>query len=88
MVTYDLNKADKDYSALYRAMGQLGECHKDPDLDSVWFISTVFSPSQVFNNLASAMDKNDRLFISRIRPGEYTGWLSTNAVSWLAKKVI
>jgi hypothetical protein len=85
LVTYDLNK-NKDYPALYQAIKNLGEWVKDPDLDSVWFVSTSLSATDASAKLTPHMDSDDRLFVSRIRTGEYEGWLHRDLWTWISSR--
>lgn len=86
LITYDLNKEPKDYNKLFKAIMELGSTHRDPDLDSVWFVSTNHTIQQTYDHVGAAMDKNDRLFIARLHSHEYVGWLSQNTVDWLKSK--
>lgn len=85
MVTYDLNKV-KDYKRLYAAIEQLGTTKRDAGLDSVWFIHTNYTLSQAQTHLNSAIDKDDRFFVSQIREGEYGGWLNQEVWSWISSR--
>ena len=86
LLTYDLNK-EKDYPALYKAIKELGDTHRDPDLDSVWFVSTKLTVVQAYNHVGDVMDKNDRLFVTRLHSNEYQGWISDTTVKWLKSKI-
>jgi hypothetical protein len=83
MLTYDLNKADKDYAGLYQAIRNLGDCHRESGLDSVWFVDTGYSAQDISTILRARMDANDCLFVSRIRSGENAGWLSNATWNWI-----
>lgn len=74
MITYDLNKV-KDYKKLYAAIGALGIAKRDSELDSVWFVSTTSTPEQASAFIKRAMDGDDRLFVCRVRSGDYAGWM-------------
>ena len=86
IVTYDLNKPFKAYDSLYSSLKAYSYA-KDPGLDSVWFIETQLTPEQIFNSLAGSIDKNDRVFISRIRLDENYGWLSPEVWNWLEPRI-
>jgi hypothetical protein len=75
MVTYDLNKV-KDYKKLFAAIDALGVTKRDPNLDSVWFVSTSYAPNQASEYLRRATDGDDTHFICRVRSGERAGWMS------------
>ena len=79
VVTWDLNKEKPNYQAARKAfLDHLGayEQTKDSGLDSVRFISTDETASEVKDFLREKMDDNDRLLVSRMRKGERSGWLT------------
>ena len=82
MITYDLNKV-KDYAKLYRAIGALGQTKRDNNLDSVWFVSTPYTPNQVTNFLRNHTDDDDRYFVCKINPGESAGWIQRDVWDWI-----
>lgn len=82
MITYDLNKV-KDYQKLYRAIGALGETKRDTNLDSVWFVSTSYTPVQASEHIRSATDGDDTHFICKIRSGERAGWMNKDVWDWI-----
>lgn len=82
MITYDLNKV-KDYPKLYKALGELGETKRDPTLESVWFINTSYSYTQIQNHLLANIDKDDKVFFCRVNPGQYDGWLNKDVWTWI-----
>jgi len=86
LITYDLNKA-KDYTALYEAIKSLGDWRRDSGLDSVWFVSTSLAPFQVRDRLLQVMDSDDTLFVTRLRSGEYDGWMSKLTWTWIQGRV-
>jgi hypothetical protein len=86
LVTYDLNKT-KDYEAVYSAIKSLGNWVRDPNLDSVWFVSTNYSVEQAYNVVRAATDSDDRLFVTRLRSGEYTGWMNLDIWPWISARL-
>lgn len=86
LLTYDLNKA-KDYSALYQAIRGLGEAVKDPDLDSVWFLHTSMNANQVSTRLQAYIDRDDRLFVTRLQHNEYSGWMMNSLWPWISARL-
>lgn len=87
LVTYDLNKLGKDYTSLYRALMRY-EYTRDPGLDSVWFVSTTWTASQIYEHLRHHLDLNDRLFITQINRGTHQGWLNKNIWNWINARLI
>lgn len=86
VVTWDLNREKHNYSAAREAFVTHLERYenvKDPGLDSVRFISTSHTANQIDEFLRQKLDTNDRLFVSKIRPGERNGWLSKNVWDWI-----
>lgn len=82
ILTYDLNKV-KDYKKLYAAIEALGATKRDPNLDSVWFISTSYTPAQASEYIRRATDSDDTHFICRVRPGERAGWMNKELWTWI-----
>ncbi|MDK8193762.1 hypothetical protein QP794_27140 [Paenibacillus sp. UMB7766-LJ446] len=79
LVSYDLNKSDKDYNGLYEVLKSFGYCHY---LDSTWLISTELTPTELYNRLSSHIDENDFCLVIKVT-SEYYGWLPTEAWDWL-----
>jgi len=80
LITYDLNQPDQEYEDLYDAIKSYSSyIHA---MDSVWFIDTSDSASDVRDDLKRYTSSNDELFISKI-----TAWASNNvdsdATDWL-----
>ena len=83
MITYDLNKV-KDYQKLYRAIEALGETKRDKNLDSIWFVSTSYTPIQASEHLRNSTDGDDTHFVCKIKPGERAGWMGKDVWEWIA----
>jgi len=80
LITYDLNQPNQEYEDLYDAIKSYASyVHA---MDSVWFIDTSDSVSDIRDNLKSYTSSNDELFISKI-----SAWASNNvdpdATDWL-----
>lgn len=78
-ITYDLNKSDKNYEGLYEAIRNFDYFHV---MDSVWFIKTNFTVTEIYNKLKPQIDSNDYLFISEIT-SNYYGYLNKDVWNWL-----
>ena len=86
LVTWDLNKEKPNYSAARdKVIAALSKCThaKDSGLDSVWFVDTTSSIHEIYDYLAPNFDSNDRLVITHMKKGDYHGWLSTPAWTWI-----
>jgi len=82
LITYDLNKEDKDYNSLYLALRQYDHT-RDSELDSVWFISTALSPNQIYEHLRHQLDVNDRIIVSQMFVGAHQGWMNNDVWAWI-----
>jgi CRISPR-associated endonuclease Cas2 len=80
LVTYDLNKADKDYEDLIDAIKAYGSYCKLQR--SVWFIDSNDSASQIRDDLKQHIDKNDDLFVGEMRK-HWAGANKMKCVDWL-----
>lgn len=86
LVTWDLNKERSGYAqARANLIARLGQYEhvKDPGLDSVWFVSTNWSASQVSADIRQYMDSNDRIIVTQLESGKHQGWLSENVWDWI-----
>jgi hypothetical protein len=86
LVTWDLNKEKPNYAtARTKFLTKIDEYEniKDSSLDSVRFINTSWSASQISSDLREALDNNDSLFISKLVSGDYSGWLSQSVWDWI-----
>lgn len=76
MITYDLNKAGKDYEGVYQAIKDASDgvwCHY---WDSSWLIrSNLSTANAVFDKIKPYLDNNDRCFVVEVKKN-YQGWLS------------
>lgn len=79
LITYDLNKPGQDYEGLYQAIRKYRNYHS---LESVWFIKTTDSVTDILENLAPYIDKNDLIFICEITTN-MTGRLHKQAWDFL-----
>lgn len=86
LVSYDLNSPGQDYDPVWAALRKYTHCHA---LESTWFLDTTKSPSEVRDQLCALVDKNDQIFVFRLRkhwaacrsdPG--TKWLKDAGRSW------
>lgn len=84
-IHYDLNKPGQQYPPI------IEEIKKSPKyqqmLKSGWLVSTNESLDQLFGRLRRQIDSTDRLFVSRVRNGEFIGYLDKPVVDWLNQNV-
>jgi hypothetical protein len=81
LITYDLNTEGKDYNALYDKIKSLGQWFHP--LESVWFLQSSYSVSQISEQLRTTMDNNDYIFVVEITRQLRQGWLPKTAWEWL-----
>lgn len=85
MISYDLNKPNKDYSSLYAAIKGISGVWWH-HLTSDWLVDTSMSTDQVAKKLRSVMDSNDELLVIRVQR-DFNGYLSEDAWKWLRDRV-
>lgn len=76
VITYDLNKQGQNYEDLINAIKKYTCFHA---MQSVWFVKSNQSSSQINDFLKQYIDKNDNLFVSEVTSNR-SGWLSQ--ASW------
>jgi len=86
LITYDLNKPGKDYTTLYGALRKYNYI-RDNGLDSVWFVSTSWTASQIYEHLRHHLDASDKLFITQLNRGSYFGWLHKDIWAWIGARL-
>jgi hypothetical protein len=83
-VSYDLNKAGKDYSGLHNELKKTYEWYHL--LDSTWLLHTSESANQIWERLKSHIDQDDNIMIAQIT-AHVSGWLPKNAWEWLKARL-
>lgn len=84
LITYDLKKPGQNYGNLYEEIKSLGDwAHY---LESVWFVDTSFTSTQIRERLLPHIDQNDNLFICRV-VRDYDGWAHKELWKWLSERV-
>lgn len=84
LVTYNLNGSDDGYKDLFKLIEGLGDTwHNAKQLDSVWFVKTTKTPSEVDSLLEPAFDGNDNRFIVDITGQPRQGWMPKGLWEWL-----
>lgn len=75
LITYDLNKSDKDYEGVYQAIKDASTywCHY---WDSSWLIkSNLETADAVFDKIKPHLDNNDCCFVVEVKNNKQ-GWLT------------
>lgn len=86
VVTWNLNKERSNYNnARDQFIEQLNRFTniKDSGLESVRFVSSSSSAEEVSDFLRQKLDKNDRLFVSKVHRLEKAGWLEESVWKWI-----
>lgn len=90
VVTWNLNKERAGYDQARRefiAHLERFDNVKDSGLESVRWISTANTASEVSSFLQQKLDANDRLFVSKLNRGENAGWLSKTTWEWIKARL-
>ena len=85
-ITYDLNKADKDYEGVYEAIkdASLAWCHY---WDSSWLIkSELKTADDVFEKIKPHLDSNDRCLVAEVKNNKQ-GWLTKEQWEFINTKI-
>lgn len=90
LVTWNLNKEGTHYAQarqnfLNRFAGL--DCkYAGARLDTVIFVNTTSNATQLYNYLAPALDKNDRIYVGRVDKADSYYWLDQDTVNWIAAR--
>jgi len=84
LITYDLNKPDKDYPKLYDKIKSLATAWCHP-LNNIWFVKSSQNPESIRNSLKTVTDRNDELFVMEVKTPTTAAWynLSDELSEWL-----
>lgn len=86
VVTWNLNKEGSTYTQAREAFLRHLNAYdntKDAGLETVRFVSTTESANQIDEYLRQKLDGNDRLFVAKLNPGQYQGWLDKDVWEWI-----
>jgi hypothetical protein len=89
LVTWNLNKEPnyaKARADFIKVLDRYATI-RDRNLETVRFVSTQETAEQLAKKLNAPLDKNDTLIVSRIRVGEYFGWLDPQIWEWIIPKL-
>jgi hypothetical protein len=90
VVSWNLNNEKQNYAAARAAFIAHLKRYSyivDPKLDTVWFLEASSTASALRTDLELKLDSSDRLFVSRLRVGEYDGFLHKDIWPWIAARV-
>ena len=80
VISYDLKKPGRNYDDLYKAIKALGS-YRHP-MDSVWFVDTSLTTSEVYGKLKAYVDSND-LVLVHSWPAYSAGRLPSGTWPWI-----
>lgn len=89
VVTWNINREKSNYNSARAEFVKLLDTYSnvsDPGLESVRWIETDKSASDISQHLRTKLDDNDRIFISKVSPGARAGWLSKTVWDWIDKR--
>lgn len=75
LITYDLRKPGRDYRALHQAIQAFGKTIHP--LESVWFIGSSATASQIRDTLIEHIDASDKLLV--LQAGKGAAWYNLAA---------
>jgi hypothetical protein len=90
LVTWDLNQEKPNYAQARQALIthlQRYPYVRDPGLDSVWFLESFGTASQVRDDVRTKLDDNDRLLVTELVSGQHEGWLANNVWAWIGPRL-
>jgi len=90
IVTWNLNKERTNYAQARKDfIAHLDNNYQnisDPGLESVRFLSTTNTATQISDKLREKLDANDRLFVSKLNSGNHAGWLRKSVWDWINQR--
>lgn len=79
LITYDLNKPEQHYNALYTAIKSTGHwCH---GMQNTWFVKSSHTASAIRDHLKQHIDSNDKLFVAQV--GDWGSMNMKEASDWI-----
>ncbi|NLC96879.1 MAG: hypothetical protein GX675_04860 [Erysipelotrichaceae bacterium] len=75
LITYDLNKSDKNYEGLHNEIVKLSNNNWCKPLKSVYLIRSSLSSQSISEQIMNVIDKNDYLLVIEVKNNKY-GWLT------------
>lgn len=90
VVTWNLNRERSNYDAARRQFIQHLERYpnaQDGGLESVRWVQSSGTARQLSDDLRQMLDGNDRLFVSKLNDGQYSGWLNETVWEWVRSRL-
>jgi len=84
LIAYDLRRPGQQYAALHEAIKGLGAWWHY--LDSTWLVDTALNAHQIWEHLATHVDRNDRVMVIRVSL-DYQGWMPKEAWDWIQARI-
>ena len=81
IISYDLDKPNRNYDDLYEAIKNLGSWWHC--LESVWIVDSSKSTSEIRDELKSQLDSGDKLAVFKLSGAWATSNLSDDCNEWL-----
>ena len=86
LISYDLNKSEKNYDGVYSAIKESSTGMWCRPLESVWVIQSNLSTPQIYNKIAPSLDKDDRMLVIEVTSNSY--WYLDQEVSDYLKTML
>ena len=86
LITYDLNKKDKNYDGVYKAIKNSSDgtwCHP---LESTWIIRSSLAVQQISDNIYKEIDSNDKFLVIEVKRN-YQGYLDSEIWDYINKEI-
>lgn len=86
LVTWNLNKEKSNYANARKIfLDHLARYQnvRDSALESVRWLSSPSSATDVEADLRSKLDSNDSIFVTKLTQGEHQGWLNKDVWAWI-----
>lgn len=85
IISYDLHKEGQNYECLKKKLKAYGTYWHTQR--SVWIITTSQTLNEIFNNLKSCIDSNDKLFVGELSGQPKWKGYSDKVTAWLNKNL-
>ena len=84
LVTYDLKKPGKDYTALYNVLKTAPSWWHY--LESTWLLHTNETPNAWSDKIRTVIDQNDNFMVIDITRQPRQGWMPKDAWAWINER--
>ncbi|MEK4142133.1 hypothetical protein NST48_14350 [Paenibacillus sp. FSL M7-0547] len=86
LISYDLNKAGKNYDGVYQAIKDSSTGVWWHYLDSTWIIKSNLTVKQVSDNIRAETDSDDHFIVIEVKNNKQ-GWLPKKAWDYLNEHI-